>query len=195
MNLNKLAPWNWFKHEDNQTQQVSSVPVHRSSLNQWSDDGTPLATGEPWLNMHRHIDRLFENTLSAFGHLPSGSGWRNNMLSELSAGQLPSIDIAADEHRYDITLDVPGMKASDIDIQVHDRVLTIRGQKQESHEDKDKHYYRMERRIGSFQRTLSLPVDAVDDDIHASIKDGVLKLEIPRREVANKDIKRIPISS
>jgi HSP20 family protein len=150
---------------------------------------------DPWLNLHREIDRLFEDAWNAFGQFPASSAsWRNGLFGNNSMTHLPSIDIAADDHKYEVTLDVPGLTSSDIDIQVQDRVLTIRGHKEESQEQKDKHYYRMERRSGSFQRTLSLPDDAVEDDITASVKDGVLKLEIPRRELPQENVKRISIS-
>jgi HSP20 family protein len=195
MKLNKLAPWNWFKHEDKERQQASAVPVHSSSMEPWRSEPSSLMSNDPWLNLHRQIDRLFEDAWNAFGQFPSSNAFGRNSLFGDTGITLPKIDIAADDNKYEITLDVPGLSSSDIDIQVHDKVLTIRGHKEESHENKDKHYYRMERRSGSFQRTLSLPNDAVEDDITARVKDGVLKLEIPRRELPQENVKRISISS
>lgn len=107
----------------------------------------------------------------------------------------PQIDVSGDDNRYEIELDVPDLSESDISIDVHDDVLTIKGQKEQRSENKDKHFYRVERSYGSFQRTLSLPDDANADEIKAELKKGVLRLEIPRRQVPEKDVKRIPISS
>ena len=76
-----------------------------------------------------------------------------------------------------------------------DDLLLIKGQKEEHSEDRGKHYYRMERSYGSFQRTLSLPDDADASEIRANLAKGVLKIEIPRRAAATEEIKRIPISS
>ncbi len=196
MNLNKLAPWNWFKHEDREHHNASAVPVHRSTLSRWGNEQSNLSTSDPLFNIHRQIDRLFEDAWNAFGQFSAATApWSSSSFENGRLRKLPSIDIAADDHRYEVTLDVPGMKPSDIDIQVHDGVLTIQGQTQDNHETKEKHYYRMERSIGNFQRSLSLPQDAIEDDIHASIKDGVLKLEIPRREIPEEKVKRISISS
>ena len=80
-------------------------------------------------------------------------------------------------------------------MEINGDVLTIKGQKEEYSENKEKQFYRMERHFGSFQRTLTLPGDAEKDEINASLKDGVLTLNIPRNQSKDKDIKRIAISS
>ena len=90
---------------------------------------------------------------------------------------------------------MPGLSESDISIDVSNDVLTIRGSKEEKAEQNEKHVYRMERRYGSFQRTLSLPSDANTDDITAQLKDGVLNLVIAKKDVPPEDVKRIPINS
>lgn len=60
-------------------------------------------------------------------------------------------------------------------------------------ETRDKQYYRVERHYGNFQRSLSLPDDAVVDEVEASLKNGILKLNIPRREGSSREVKRIEI--
>ena len=87
------------------------------------------------------------------------------------------------------------MSESDLTIEVKNDVLTIGGHKEDKTEKRDKHYYRVERSSGSFQRTLSLPDDANAEEISADLKNGVLKLSIPRREAAREDVKKISISS
>jgi HSP20 family protein len=77
---------------------------------------------------------------------------------------------------------------SDLSLEVKDDVLTIKGQKEE-------HYYRVERSYGWFQRTLALPDDAIGDEIKADLDKGVLRLEIPRCEIANQQVKRISINA
>jgi HSP20 family protein len=84
---------------------------------------------------------------------------------------------------------------SDLSLEVKDDVLTIKGQKEAHSKDKDKHYYRVERSYGSFQRTLALPDDAIGDEIKANLDKVVLRLEIPRRETANQQVKRISINA
>ena len=66
-------------------------------------------------------------------------------------------------------------------------------EKKEEKEDKDRHYYRIERNYGSFARTLSLPDDANADEIQANLKDGILKLTIPRHEGQHGESRKIAI--
>lgn len=70
----------------------------------------------------------------------------------------------------------------------------ISGNKEEKSEQKDQHYYRIERSYGAFRRTLALPEDADKEAISANMKDGVLELTIPRKALPRKDIRQIPIN-
>ena len=185
MNLEKLKPWNWFKHEENSAK-GSTIPVTRDQ-----STGTvgPLSRPGSLLGLHRDIDRWFDDAFRSFS-MPSLLG--DGSMSKLYR---PQIDVSADDNHYEIELDVPDMSESDLDIEVKGDVLMIRGQKEDRTEKKDKHFYRVERSCGSFQRTLSLPDDANADEISADLKKGVLRLSIPRRQTATEDVKRISISS
>ncbi len=189
MNLEKLKPWNWFKHEEDGNG-GSQIPVSRER-----SAGQPTGKGPGSLmSLHREMDRWFEDAFRSFG-MPA---FEPKTLTDagLPGFFRPQIDVSGDDNCYEISLDVPGLSESDLTLEVKDDVLTIRGQKEERSEDKDKHYYRIERSYGSFQRTLALPDDANADEIKASLDKGVLKLEIPRRPAVEKqDVKRISISS
>lgn len=187
MDLEKLKPWNWFKHEQGETG-GSQIPVSRERAGQ-----LPRGGGESLMSLHRDMDRWFDEAFRSFG-MP---GLEGGTFGDMKMPGLfsPKLDIAGDANCYEISLDVPGMNESDLSLEVRDDVLTIKGQKEERSENKDKHYYRVERSYGSFQRTLALPDDANADEIRANLEKGVLKLEIPRRETASKDVKRISISS
>ena len=189
MNLEKLKPWNWFKHEEgaNGGQQI---PVsHEQAKSQ------PLVHGGSLMNLQREMDRWFEDAFKSFGMPALQSGTRST--ASLPEFYRPQIDISGDDNCYQISLDVPGLSEADLSLEVKDDVLTIKGQKEASSETRDKHYYRVERSFGSFQRTLALPDDANADEIKASLDKGVLKLEIPRRPAIadERDVKRISISS
>ncbi len=186
MDLEKLKPWNWFKHEEPASSVTQPVPVTRG-------DSGPAA--DSMMQMHRQMDRWFDELSSSFG-LPSMASSRAGRAGLFPANAYrPQIDVSGDANCYEIKLDVPGMTESDLSLEVKDDVLVIRGHKQESSESKDKHYYRVERSYGAFQRTLALPDDANGDEIGAKLDNGVLRLEIPRRETSAKDVKRISISS
>lgn len=193
MDLEKLKPWNWFKHEDN-SEQSSAIPVMRD---QSPSVVGPLSTPGSLLDLHRDMDRWFDEAFRSFGMPSSGPGLLSRRLADspLLKSYRPQVDVSGDNNHYEVALDVPDMSESDLAIEVKNDVLTIRGHKEDKTETKDKHYYRVERSSGSFQRTLSLPDDANADEISADLKNGVLKLSIPRREIAAEDVKRISISS
>ena len=192
MNLEKLKPWNWFKHEENGTGKESQIPVSRNEA-----EKLPQAGPGSLLSLHRDMDRWFGDAFKSFGMPPLESNLQSRAMPGISLSNIhrPQIDVSGDSNCYEINLDVPGLTESDLSLEVKDDVLIIKGQKEERSEDKDKHYYRVERSYGSFQRTLALPDDAIGDEIKANLDKGVLRLEIPRRETATQEVKRISINS
>jgi len=192
MNLQKLNPWNWFKHEESARMGEQHIPVRKDE----QGSGLPVSYANPsssMLQLHQGIDRLFDEVFNSFGFPLSAS--RSGDINGLGASILrPKLNISSDDHNYNISLEVPGLKESDISVEVKNDVLTIQGAMEEEKEDKDRHFYRIERSYGSFQRTLSLPDDANSDDIKASMKDGVLNLMIPRSEVVDAEVKKIPVN-
>ena len=188
MNLEKLKPWNWFKHEENGTGKGHQIPLSRSEAERF-----PLAGPGSLMGLHRDMDRWFDEAFKSFG-MPSLES-RGLSAAQLSNFYRPQIDVSGDDNCYQISLDVPGLTEDDITLELKDDVLTIKGQKEARSEDKDKHYYRVERSYGSFQRTLALPDDANADEVKANLEKGVLRLEIPRRETTNQEVKRISINS
>ncbi len=190
MNLEKFKPWNWFKHEENSVKS-SAIPVTRD---QSGGAASSLSPHGSLLGLHRDMDRWFDDAFRSFG-MPSGMPLRTIGDAQMSQLYSPQIDVSGDDNHYEIALDVPDMSESDLSIDVKDDVLTIKGQKEARSEKKDRHYYRLERSYGSFQRTLALPDDANADEIAAELKKGVLRLQIPRRESIGGDVKRVAISS
>ena len=185
--LQKLNPWNWFKHEEPNASSATQIPVKRDALQR------PMSSFDsPISDLHRQIDKLFDDTFKGIGfsNLPTTgfSSWPNDVDFR------PSLNLASEDEKYTLTLEAPGIAEEDISIDVKDDILTIKGNKLEEKEDKDKHFYRMERRYGSFQRVLALPADVQVDDIHASMKNGLLTVSLPRNVHAQTDTKRIPIS-
>ena len=106
----------------------------------------------------------------------------------------PTLDIGADDKEYSISIEVPGVEQKDIKLEVANNTLTVSGEKKQEHEEKDKNYYRMERSYGSFQRVLSLPEDANQDNVAATFKNGVLTVTMPRKSLPASNLKQIPIN-
>lgn len=185
IDFKKLAPWNWFKNEQQEQQTVSSLPVQRNDL--------PAASGpvSPILQLHREIDRLFDDAFRGFGfpalNMPQWPSDWSGMLK-------PALDIQkpTSSTRLPRSARCRGEGHPD-----HSRQRRADGAWREAPEQEKKEggFHRVERSYGSFQRALNLPDDANQDSIKASFKNGVLTVTIDKREVsAPKQGRSIPIN-
>ncbi len=108
----------------------------------------------------------------------------------VSAAFVPPVDIYEDEHKIILKLEVPGIKESDLDIQLENNVLTVKGERRFEKEEKEENFHRIERRYGSFYRSFTIPNTVNPESVKASYEAGVLKLELEKRaEAKPKQIK------
>jgi HSP20 family protein len=140
-------------------------------------------SANPFMSLQREIDRLFEDFTHGF---PAFAG---NGASKL----LPSMDVTETDKEIEITAELPGLEEKDVQINVADNLLTIRGEKKAEKEEKDKNYRLVERSYGAFERTLELPDGVNADAIKASIAKGVLKVTVPKPAPAQA--KKIEVKS
>lgn len=124
-------------------------------------------------DLRDEIDRLFE---TPFGELAHAS----NLLS----GWSPALDMSEDKENVYVRAEVPGMKKSDIEVSLHDGMLTISGERKQERNQPGGEVYRAERFVGRFQRTVSLPSPVAPDKVRAQYKDGVLTVTLPKTEEA-----------
>lgn len=96
----------------------------------------------------------------------------------------PSLDLAETDNALEVRMDIPGMEAKDLDIQVNANVLTVSGERKEEHEEKGKTYHRIERRVGTFSRSVTLPSPVKEDAVDAQYKNGILTVKLPKTEEA-----------
>jgi len=96
----------------------------------------------------------------------------------------PSLDLAEADNALEVRMDIPGMEAKDIDIQVNANVLTVSGERKEEREEKGKTYHRIERRVGAFSRSVTLPCPVKEDAVDAQYKNGILTIKLPKTEEA-----------
>ena len=136
-----------------------------------------LVRYEPWslLNqLHVGADRLFDTRPGRYGddgeQLLSSSDW------------VPAVDIKEEDGRYIIHADVPGVDPKDIEINMEDGVLSIKGERHSETTDEREGYKRVERVRGSFFRRFSMPDTADADAVTAKSKDGVLEIVIPKQQ-------------
>lgn len=108
--------------------------------------------------------------------------WGDEEQGWLAGTTVPSLDMTESDVALEIRMDVPGIKAKDIDIQLNGNIITISGQREEEKEEKGKTYHRIERRSGSFSRTLTLPCSVSQDEVVADYRDGVLTVTLPKSE-------------
>ena len=124
----------------------------------------------------------FDALRSDFNSLVKDFFGESELSSHFSGTFSPKVDIREDEKAYIVEAELPGIDEKDIDVQLNNSVLTIKGEVKEEHENKDKKNYRMERRYGSFTRSFGLPEEVKADEIKASYKKGILKIELPKDE-------------
>ena len=109
--------------------------------------------------------------------------WRGFDLLPWQEGYLtPSIDVAETDNSIVVTAELPGVKPDEVEVTVEGDMLSIKGEKHEDKEEKRKGLHRVERRYGSFARTIHLPSSVNPEKVKAHSKDGVLTIEIPKRE-------------
>jgi HSP20 family protein len=107
----------------------------------------------------------------------------------------PAVDIVETENDLVLTADIPGIKLEDIDIRLENGTLTISGERKFENEEKKGAYHRVERSYGSFQRAFALP-DTVDvDKVDAHYENGVLKVTLPKKEIAKPRSIKVNVSN
>ncbi len=124
------------------------------------------------VTLRQAMDRLFEDSFVSPLTLRTYNG-------EASA---PALDVHQTADEIVVTAALPGLKAEDVDITITGQTLVIRGEfKEDSDVGRDQYLYR-ERRFGTFQRQVQLPVRVQGDAANATFEDGVLRLSIPKAE-------------
>ncbi len=101
-----------------------------------------------------------------------------------AASFAPAVDVYENGEKVVLKLDLPGIKEQDLDIRVENQTLSVRGERKFESEEKEENFHRIERRYGSFYRSFSLPTTVDTENVGASYKDGVLKLELKKKASA-----------
>jgi HSP20 family protein len=96
----------------------------------------------------------------------------------------PALDVFETQEKFVITMELPGVSPDDVDISVEDSTLMVRGERKFYSEQQEESFLRIERRFGEFTRSLTLPSTADAESIQASFDQGVLRVEVPKREEA-----------
>ena len=129
-------------------------------------------------------NRLAGDPLSMFDQIFGNVGTPRSAASLMRA---PETDVVETEREIRVQVEMPGLKRENIEVDVENNVLTIRGEKREERtEGQEGRYHLAERRWGTFARSFVLPRDVDADNIQASFEDGVLTVSIPKSEKARR---------
>ncbi|MBN9004948.1 MAG: Hsp20/alpha crystallin family protein [Rhizobiales bacterium] len=129
--------------------------------------------------LQHEIDRLFDGV--------------SRGISGFNMTNMPSMDISETDKTLEITAELPGLEKKDVELNVADNLLTIRGEKKNEREEKNKDYHLVERNYGSFSRTVELPSNVKVEDITAEMANGVLKVTV--QKPVSKQVKQIEIKT
>lgn len=148
-----------------------NVPVRRDEEN-------------PFTVFQREMNDLFDNFFGGFDLRPFES---------VTGAFSPRVDVSEGEKEVTLTAELPGMEEKDIDVSINGDSLTIKGEKKDERENKERDHYLFERSYGSFSRTIPLSVDVDKDKVEASFRKGVLTVTLPKTAKAAQEKKKISV--
>lgn len=119
-----------------------------------------------------HLAVLQDEMNRVFGNPRPAQGW------------LPAVDFYEDGEQLVLKAELPGMKKEDLDLSLHDGVLTLAGERKEEKTFENAEVHRSERYLGKFQRSFTLPAAVNAANVQASFKDGILTVTLPKAEEA-----------
>ena len=158
----------------------------------WNKNQQLATTGEPndaFLTLHREMNRLFDDVFRGFGSF----GNFGRLGSPLMEGQFswPRIELDETDKAVMVSAELPGLSEKDIQVEIANGVLSIRGEKKAESESGGRY---SERYYGSFERRI--PLEGVQEDkADANFRNGVLTVSLPKTEQASHNVKRIAINT
>jgi HSP20 family protein len=165
---------------------------------QGTEPATAAQRWRPFESLRREVDRLFQDFEQGSWRNPFRGplfdiepAWRRQMTWSTA----PAVDIVEKDGGFEVTAELPGMDEKSIEVNVANGCLTIKGEKQEEKEEKEKDYHLQERYFGSFERRFQIP-DGVDaSKIEANFRKGVLTVTLPKTAEAKKAEQKIAIKA
>jgi HSP20 family protein len=136
------------------------------------------------ISLQDRMNRLFEQTQERSIQDREGT---------FASTWVPAVDIYETPDSVVLQAELPGLRKDDIDIQVRDNILTLRGERRSEKEVTQENYLRVERAYGGFQRAFTLPAPVQADKIRAVFKDGVLEVNVPKAEEAKPKQIRVEV--
>jgi HSP20 family protein len=139
---------------------------------------------DPFVTFRREMDRMFDDFFGGNGRSLQGS-----------QSLTPALDVDETEKELVITAELPGVTEKDVEVNLAGDLLTIKGEKKAEHEEKNGNSYYMERRFGSFGRTVRLPFEVKDQEVEAKFNNGLLTVRLPKPAEMQKAVRRIEVKA
>lgn len=154
-----------------------------------NSETAPVAVNspDPFFRLQHEMNRLFDDAFSGFG-------LSSRFTTDLQDIRSPRINVRETDTTLEVEAELPGVDEEDIDVQLSDNLLTIRGEKRaESKEEKDGDYRLIERSYGSFARSIEVPFAVEADGVEATFRNGVLHLSLPKPPEAATRTRKIEV--
>jgi HSP20 family protein len=144
----------------------------RNPLTPFRSGGGLLGGADPFLSLHREMNRLFDDV---FRGMPAGG-------AQGGTGQFiqAHMNVSETDKEIRITAELPGVSQDDVEVNLDDDVLTIRGEKKFEQQDEKENFHFVERSYGTFQRSVRLPFPVDPEQVRASFENGVLTVMLPK---------------
>ena len=150
------------------------------------DDDRPHAQ-RSIAQFHREMDKMLDRFFGGYEPLV---GKRNG-----NGKLIPNMDVSETEKELEATFDLPGLDEKDLDVNLTDDVLTIKGKKETEKEKKEKEYHSVERSVGTYYRAIRLPCEVDASKVTARFSKGVLTVNLPKAESAKKKSKKVEVKA
>jgi HSP20 family protein len=140
----------------------------------WNDEQRLARSGgDPFASLQRDINRLLEGFFD--------EGPARFLSREGNALAAPKMDVSETDKELHVSVELPGMKEEDIDVEFLGDALHIRGTKKDDREEKQHNFHRVERSFGMIERVVPLPVEVDRENVQATFKHGVLCIVMPKK--------------
>jgi HSP20 family protein len=144
---------------------------------------------DPLVSFRREVDRIFDDFFNNFGGR-SPRGWGTDW-----SAVTPTVDVAESDKELVVTAELPGLNDKDFEVILAGDVLTIKGEKKAEQEEKTGNATYMERRYGSFSRSIRLPFEVRNEKVDACYDKGVLTIRMPKPAEAQRAMRRIEVKA
>lgn len=137
-------------------------------------------------DMQDEMSKMIENVFEDFGIAENKKNKTGNYW-------MPAIELLEKNNEYEVKAELPGMSKEDVEVEISNNNIIIRGETKQEKEEKTENIYRSEFRYGKFLRTIPLPSEIKSDEAKASFKEGILKINAPKAQEETKKLNKLTI--